>query len=189
MTQGSDPHGTLTELLNICGNQALHELAHLLGGAVLTPEVPRSIDTDTLESKTWGKDGAAMLLPVEGLGTNVCLMFFFEHMGADWIADALTSLAGIAPTDSMRTSALLEVGNIVSCRFLDTASALAHCRLLPEPPQLWRGSLRDMVTPFFKTEALGAAMRFSARSSRVQGWVVLVMAPDAFEVLRAGWVF
>lgn len=138
----------LCELMNIGSGRALTGMSRLLRGASLTLGLPESVGAGVVETLGIGDlraSGMVISLPMHGPLPGVFLLVA-DDLSARSMAQQILSLASLPHgVGFLEHSALLELGNIAACSFLDAVAHVVGGTLMPGPPRAQHGVLGTVV--------------------------------------------
>lgn len=169
----------LRELVNIGAGRALSALSRLVQDAVVTMSPVKKGHSGLVKAQP----GVVIGLSVDNLPLRF-LLAFGHGAGADWAA-RMMGRAGGDSLGELEQSALLELGNIMSCAFLDAIAAMTRVRLVPGLPSLRVGALDTLLADeraALRTPTI-AWTRFVLRDTRTSGRLVMLADPAAKSTL------
>lgn len=170
----------LRELVNVGAGRALSALSRLVNDMVVTMEpVQRGLKPLTQDAEA----EVLVRLTLESLPARF-LLVFDQDSAAAWATRMLGG--GNNPSwGALEQSALLELGNIMSCAFMDALATMTRLRLVPGLPSIHQADAHD----FWDHENLGLRnieavwTRFFLRDANLSGKLVLLCAAPAQEAL------
>ncbi len=170
----------LRELVNIGSGSAIRALSELLGGTKVMMTVPcyeRGVRLNTLVQ---GDPPGVMVRLAFGESAPYTFFLLFEQEAAGEWAGRILGGQPPAGLGELELSALLELGNIMACAFLDAVVRLTGASLLPGPPVARAGGLAALL----RGELLGSARRvaisthFETSDGRVCGQLLLLTTDE-----------
>lgn len=175
--QGVD---ALRELASIGSGHALTSLSRLARGARFNMEVPAVRRSARAHDISRAKSGTLVALDVGG-SAPLRFVLVFDERAALRLAAQLIGKPAVS-MGALEESALLELGNIMSCACLDAVARLTGTTLVPGTPTARHGALGDIL----RDELLGSprvvlSTRFSLEGTKIGGRILLVAADSSAE--------
>jgi chemotaxis protein CheC len=178
----------LRELTNIASGTAATALSQLLGREVeLSVPLVQSLPLlDALQDSGSDDDSlSGVAIPVEGDFDAVMLMLIPPGH-----SENLCRLLGVESDTEMADSALREVGNILGAAYLGAIGSMTGLSLFPQPPQLARSGLGNVVATALaeRPDAADAVLMLDAELEIVDEvcdvtFLLLPSTHSAFELL------
>ncbi len=172
----------LKELVNIGAGRALTTLAQMTGGAKVTMSVPSYQQGSALKSLVRGQPRGVLVRLSISVGTPCSFFLIFDERAAKrWAAKVMGKPRAVSALGPIEESALLEVGNIMACAFLDAIAGMTRVRLLPGPPVAEYGGVVELLTRELVAtpDPVLLATRFSIEGSATSGRLLLLTNGDS----------
>lgn len=176
----------LREFANIGSGHAVNALSQMLGGRRVDLSLPSAVVPAEPEglSPLLGDAGSplvAIVLDVEGAFRGRFLLAMAAR-DAGALGALLTGRSAGGALDAMDVSALSEAANILASASLNAASRLLKGPVLPSPPDLRVGTVRESVVHVLRDLRGPVALStqfWSAGPQRLEGAIVAIPAADS----------
>jgi len=183
----------LKETMNICMGQAATTLSELFGKQVAI-DVPR-LTVDLLQLMGALKNGEeALVITMKILGgADGSISLIFTKPDSITICNIIMDGEGEEQTDELddlKSSLLIEIGNIVLGNFLNAMSEFTETIFLHEVPELYTGDKNDIKNMFILDPEKSGIKKgfllqsaFEVGSTIVEGFILLLPEKSLLDVL------